>query len=346
MLKFHVLISIKQFTEIPIFLKGVDERIAWQRSWTSWNNLTLPSLSLFQLSSNEDIEIDCSYLATEEFIETTDESKAIEVAVSNANDKLGLLSLLTDKGFSVIGSYVIPQTQQPFSLADNIKWYRDNRIMVKAKTNEEIREEASKPEMNDLTLGLRRFSFVAHETEKTLGESVQVIPQQYELALAKNIERKIEVVTTEELSNSWQTALQNLINKNRATNNSFSRSLNLWMNSRMDRDLNSRFLIDWAALDNLTPHISTMGREKTDKMALAIGPISGIHSKLDYVLYKVYSSRNDIAHSRGSYVANLERFKKELMLLEWIFKNFVRKELGISQVQQQAIPVNLAEILS
>ena len=114
----------------------------------------------------------------------------------------------------------------------------------------------------------------------------------------------------------------------------------------MNRDLNSRFLIDWAALDNLTPYIDNMGKEKTDKMASKINPISGIHSRLNDVLYKIYSSRNNIAHSKGPYIEKLEHLKRELILLEWIFKNYVRKELGISQVPEQAMTVTLNEILS
>jgi len=42
--RYHVVISIKQFTEVPILLPGVDERISWLRTWTLWNNLNLQSI--------------------------------------------------------------------------------------------------------------------------------------------------------------------------------------------------------------------------------------------------------------------------------------------------------------
>ncbi len=346
MSKFHVLISIKQFTEIPILLQGVDERIAWQRSWTSWENLNLPSLPLFQLSSNEDIDTDCTYLASEEFVETNDETKALEITVSNVNDRLGLLSLISDKGFSVIGSYIIPSTQGPFSLADNVKAYHDHRISVKTKTNIEIGEEASKSKTNDLIFGLRRFRMSTLETQKTLGESIEVIPQQRELMVDKNIKRTLVLSSKEELSKEWQIVQPNFVGKNGTTKSSLSRSMNLWMNSRMDRDISSRFLIDWVALDNLTSCIDLKGRKKTNKMALIIGSINGIQNRLDDVLYKIYSSRNYIAHSKGSYVTKLGRFKKELMILEWILKNYMRKELDLNQLPEKAIPVRITEILS
>ena len=346
MATFHILISIKQFTEVPILLQGVDERIAWQRTWTLWENLSLPSLPLFQLSSTEEIDIDYSHLASEEFLETSDEAKAIELAISNVNDKLGLLSLITDRGFSIIGSYVIPSTQEPFSLAYNVKVYQEHRIPIKTRTNTEIREEASKYPKEDITLGLRRFRLSALDTQKSLGESVEVIPQQYELTNDEKIKRTLIVAIKEDLLKEWQTVQNNYALKNNTIKNSLSRSMNLWMNSRMDKDINSRFLIDWVALDNLTPYVDLSGRNKTDKMAFTIGPINGIQNRLDDVLYKIYSSRNDIAHSRGPYVTNLGRFKKELMMLEWIFKNYLRKELGLGQIAAKAMPVSTAEILS
>jgi len=350
MARYHVVISIKQFTERPILLKDVDERISWLRTWTLWNNLNLRSLPLFQISSSADIDKDSSYLASEEFIEADDPIKAVDEAITLANIKLGLLSLITDKGFSIIGSYVIPQTLEPFSLEENIKQYREDLIPLKNKTNAEI-AEASKFWTKDLIFGLRRFIMSAGnnpentETPEFLGESAEVIPQAQELKRDR-IERTLVVLLKKEVSSEWEKVLENFGGKEDDAKKKLSRSLNLWMNSRMNRDIFSRFLIDWTALDSLLPSTNLYGTKKTKEMAKSIGSINGIPTNLEDVLHTIYQSRNDIAHSRTEYVTKLECFKKELMVLEWIFKNFVRKELGLNQLRGEAIPVNISEILS
>jgi len=358
MARYHVVISIKQFTERPILLKDVDERISWLRTWTLWNNLNLRSLPLFQISSSADIDKDSSYLASEEFIEADDPIKAVDEAITLANIKLGLLSLITDKGFSIIGSYVIPQTLKPFSLEENIKQYRENLIPLKNKTNAEI-AEASKFWTKDLIFGLRRFIMSAgnnpenKETPEILGESAEVIPQEQELIRDK-IQRNLVVLLKKEVSSEWEKVLRNFEDKGNDAKKKLGRSLNLWMSSRMNRDIFSRFLIDWVALDSLMPSTNLYGTEKTKEMAKSIGSINGIPTNLEDVLHTIYQSRNDIAHSRTEYVTKLECFKKELMVLEWIFKNFVRKELGLDQLQvktvsvepEETIQVIISEILS
>jgi len=311
----------------------------------------LRSLPLFQISSSADIDKDSSYLASEEFIEADDPIKAVDKAITIVNINLGLLSLITDKGFSIIGSYVIPQTLEPFSLEENIKQYRENMIPLKNKTNAEI-AEASKFWAKDLIFGLRRFRMSAgnnpenKETPEILGESAEVIPQEQELIEDKNFKRTLTVLSKKEMSSEWEKVLENFDGKDDDAKKKLSRSLNLWMSSRMNRDIFSRFLIDWAALDSLMSSTNLRGLEKTKEMANSIGPINGIPSGLENVLYIIYQSRHDIAHSRVDYVTKLECFKKELMVLEWIFKNFVRKELGLNQLPKEAILVNISEILS
>ena len=350
MARYHVVISIKQFTEVPILLPDVDERISWLRTWTLWNNLNLRSLPLFQISSSADIDKDSSYLASEEFIEADDPIKAVDKAITLANIKLGLLSLITDKGFSIIGSYVIPQTLEPFSLEENIKQYRENMIPLKNKTNEEI-AEASKFWTKDLILGLRRFRMGAgnnpenKETHEILKELGDVVPQAQELEKDKKIQRPLPLLVKKELISEWEKVLENFGSKDGDERSKLSSSLNLWMSSRMNRDIFSRFLIDWAALDSLMSSTSSRGQEKTKEMAKSIGSINGLPNDLDYVLHIIYQSRNDIAHSRTEYVTKLECFKRELIVLEWIFKNFVRKELGLDQLQGETVSVEPKETI-
>jgi len=347
---YRVIISIKQFTEVPILLPDVDERISWLRTWTLWNNLNLQSLPLFQISFNEDLGSDSSYLATQEFIESADPTKAVDRAITLANIKLGLLSLITGKGFSIIGSYVLPQNLESFSLAENIKQYRENMIPIKNKSNAEM-AKGLKLKANNLIFGLRGFRMSAgnnpenKKTPEILEESAEVIPQAQELIRDK-IERTLVVLFKKEVSSEWEKVLGNFGGKDDDAKKRLSRSLNLWMSSRMNRDIFSRFLIDWTALDSLLPSTNLYGTKKIKEMAKYIEPINGLPTNLDDVLHIIYKSRNDIAHSRTDYVTKLECFKKELMVLEWIFKNFVRKELGLNQLPGEAIPVNISEILS
>ena len=198
MARYHVVISIKQFTEVPILLPDVDERISWLRTWTLWNNLNLQSLPLFQINSNEDLGSDSSYLATQESIESDDPIKAVDEAISQANIKLGLLSLITDRGFSIIGSYVLPQNLESFSLAENIKKYRENMIPIKNKANEEM-SAALKLKANNLIFGLRGFRISAGNDTEILEESAEVIPQAQELKREK-IERTLVVLFKKEVS--------------------------------------------------------------------------------------------------------------------------------------------------
>ena len=344
MARYHVVISIKQFTEVPILLPDVDERISWLRTWNLWNNLNLGSLRLFQISFNEDLGSDFSYLALEEFPEADDPIKAVDEAITQADIKLGLLSLITDRGFSIIGSYVLPQNLESFSLAENIKKYRENMIPIKNKANEEM-SAALKLKANNLIFGLRGFRISAGNDPEILEESAEVIPQAQELKRDK-IERTLVVLFKKEVSNEWEKVLGNFRGKDDDAKKKLSRSLNLWMNSRMNRDIFSRFLIDWIALDGLLQSTNSHGTKKIKEMAKFIEPINGLSTVLEDVLHIIYQSRNDIAHSRTEYVTKLECFKKELMVLEWIFKNFVRKELGLNQLRGEAIPVNISEILS
>jgi len=311
----------------------------------------LQSLPLFQISFNEDLDSDSSYIATQEPIESDDPIKAVDGAITQANIKLGLLSLITDKGFSIIGSYVPLEAPESFSLAENIKQYRENMIPIKNKANAEM-TAALKLKANNLIFGLRRFQLHAgnnHENKETheiLEESGEVILQAQELIKDKKIQRTLPVLVKKELISEWEKVLGNFWGKDDDAKKKLSRSLNLWMSSRMNRDIFSRFLIDWTALDSLLPSTNLRGPEKIKEMAKSIGPINGLPTDLDDVLHIIYQSRNDIAHSRTEYVTKLECFKKELIVLKWIFKNFVRKELGLNQLREETISVIISEILS
>jgi len=311
----------------------------------------LQSLPLFQISFNEDLDLDSSYLALEEFPEADDPIKAVDEAITLANIKLGLLSLITDKGFSIIGSHVTLQAPESFSLAENIKQYRENMIPIKNKANAEM-DAALKLKANNLIFGLRRFQLHAmnnpenKETHEILEESGKVIPQAQEQIEDENFKRTLAVLVKKELISEWEIILEKFGGKDDDAKKKLSSSLNLWMSSRMNRDIFSRFLIDWTALDSLLPGTKSFGDEKTKEMAKSIGSINGIPINLEDVLHTIYESRNDIAHSRVEYVTKLECFKKELMLLEWIFKNFVRKELGLNQLRGETISVIISEILS
>jgi len=311
----------------------------------------LRSLPLFQISFNEDLGLDSSYIASEEFIDADDPIKAVDKAITKVNINLGLLSLITGKGFSIIGSYVPLEAPESFSLAENIKQYRENMIPIKNKANAEM-TAALELKANNLIFGLRRFRLHAgnnpenKETPEILEESGEVIPQAQELIKDKKIQRILPVLVKKELISEWEIILEKFGGKDDDANKKLSRSLNLWMSSRMNRDIFSRFLIDWAALDSLMPSTNLYGAKKTKEMAKSIGSINGIPTNLEGVLHTIYQSRNDIAHSKDEYITKLECFKKELMVLEWIFKNFVRKELGLNQLREEKISVKPEETIS
>src|ERR1700733_4483232 len=105
--------KLEQFTEVPLSLEGVDERLAWMRTWTSWRNLTLTEFDFFhEYDRVTEAKSRSSRLISLEMVPVEPLGAAVEGEYNVLNRKINLLSLISGKGFGIISVYPIhPETQ-------------------------------------------------------------------------------------------------------------------------------------------------------------------------------------------------------------------------------------------
>ncbi len=325
---YRIWCKINQFTEIPILLKNVDERLAWTRYWTSWRSLQIENFKLYHIK-NENTEAVTreSGLLTEEYVTYTDVVGATTKAYELIRTKLNILSLVSERGFSI--SMVYPVTDKEPAIDISIQDYLEQAEKALVGNEPNVSDSPPHHILSELvmTAGVEHSDILKENLEL-----VQFIEE------ANLVERNIVVNRIVEVEDEWKSGYYafRLLTLNQQ--NRLNQSMDFYRNTLLSRDIFSRFLLSWTALDSLTPYLDKMGNVKVEGISSFLGNISGLN-KLEDTISKLYSIRNDISHNRRRKDPEfISEAKRGLLMLEWILKNYLRKRLGLEQKDPKALP--------
>jgi hypothetical protein len=275
---FRIWSKIEQFTEIPTLIDGVDERLAWVRNWTSWRVVKLDKLILIHMDTGDhEKALRTSILVTEEWISgMTSPVEATVQAYDLIRTKLNILSAISEKGFGINSIYPAHYVEKDLN-----SYVNETLFSVPENKPNPVQDAKGKPIIPVfssivMTGGNEPGEYLREEKEIVLN-----IQQGTDIKLGNTIMTKIS-----ELQNEWMRAYAAFSTKNRQSQNPLNQSMEFYRVTRMSRDLYSRYLLDWTALDSLTPFVQKMGREKTNGMASYIGGISGIND-LPETIWKI-----------------------------------------------------------
>jgi len=321
------LTSIDQYTEYPIQVPFVEERLAWMRNWSSWREFNFVGL---QLRHVETIETEryakTSFLAFESTVNADSLESAVKTTYTEATKKLNFLSLLTGKGFAPITIRVprpLTRVEKRSNLVNRIYWWAVKRAEVKGSKEGKAEADSWPGERRHVVIDSPGYQHEEYEVVVDVREN--------------GPKRELWSTTIDEVERRWR-ALTDTVNRLPPnTTSELTRALDLYRASRMSRDVFARYVVVWTALDSLTPYTDKMGKEKTDGMAKFMGPISGVAALPD-VIGKLYGTRNDISHSRKQGEEFSGVCKNRLIMLEWIFLCYLHERLSLPQRPASGAP--------
>jgi hypothetical protein len=250
---------------------------------------------------------------------------AVTVAYDSARTKLNLLSLISNKGFLI--SHIWPLYSKD---AQSIMGSTEQMNQEIGATRKWL-EYSKKPEIKSVNFSSGKITKDPEYLQE--GFHTVIYPQEEPTAV-----RNIVLLKISDLENDWSEAFDKFSEKDVSTHFLLNQAMELYRISLTSRELYSRYLLDWIALDSITPFVEKQGSKKIAGMSRFIGRISGIDD-LGPVIEELYRIRNDIAHSRMQQILEFNtECKKGLLWLEWILTNLVRTKIGLNQRNEKAAP--------
>lgn len=328
MQQFSFLVSADQYTEYPDRIAYVEERLGWVRNWSSWRGFNLTGLPIEHTASLEaERDARTSYLVTGCEVTAESANDGARIAYETVNRKLNLLSLITGKGFIpiTVGVPTSPTRQdRRANLVKKAYWWVSKQAEV--KTDQTGKGQADSWPGQRKTVAVEKPGYQHEEFEI----AVDIREQEPK--------RQLWQTTIAEVEHRWTSLTETVAKLPPGTMPELSRALDFYRVSRMSRDLFARYVVVWVALDSLTPFTEGRGRDKINGMAKHMGAISGVEN-LGSILTAIYSTRNDIAHSKELGEDFAKTCKSRLIMLEWVFVCYLHERLGLPQRPPNGVPM-------
>lgn len=300
----------------------------WERHWTTWKKVSLDGFPLHDYTESEYGQTRrMSTLITEKVINSINPESATLEAYELIRTKLNILSAISEKGLSI--EKVFPAGGNWPGLSEYINYL--TYAIPKTKIPRGTSREAIKmhPVFEDLHVKASK------EEDKYMTENVDTVPQFLE---GENIERTITLGKWNDLQDEWLKASSAFGQFSQLKGKVMNQSMELYRSVLQSRELLSRYLLDWAAIDMATECLSDTGKYKMNKMSRNLGEINGV-TNLIWTLSMLYEIRNDIAHGRNDPSPEfLSKCKRGLFWLEWILVAFYRTSLGLEQRSVNVAP--------
>lgn len=331
--KYKVWFIIKQYTEYPLFIEGLGEGLDWYRGWASWQNVKLRDLVIVhEPDQSEEEKEGISTMYAEEIVESDSPFRSASIAYNKMKTKLNLLSLISQKGFLI--KSVFPNADLNADLNSELDRFE-------SLIHENQPTKTSSKNQIQINPFFARFIMKTGKSEDYLSESVEAV---YSVLEGPELKRNIHVIKLPWLQDEWNRAFTNFFNLDIKDQPLVNQSMEIYRMALTSGGLYSRYLLQWIALDLLTPFVKEKGSKKIAGMSVFIGSINGV-ADLKLTLEIIYGMRNDIAHGRAQQINAFDiECKKGLLWLEWILTNFVRMKLGLNQINERAAPKERLEL--
>jgi hypothetical protein len=321
---------IDQFTEIPLQLEVPGERLGWTRNWSSWRGFNLMNFPLFHVQTMEQERlVKTSFLAVDTPVKASSIEGALIETYEKVTTKLNLLSFLTNTGFVIISVNPPPifrQEKRGAKLLDRLYWKNRKEVQYVADSEGHTSGQIFPGARKLVVVDAKGYQHNEYEIVADMREHL--------------VKRGFQPMPIDEVERRWVTLSEAYGKIGGEEKRVILRALDLYRASRTNRDVFSRYVILWAALDSTTPYLEEMGVRKTAGMASHFGDISGLKN-VGEIIHELYQTRTDIVHSKQTNESFPEVCKRRLFMLEWVFLCSLYKRLGLPQLPKSLAPARM-----
>jgi hypothetical protein len=333
---FNLWVKIDQFTENPLSIEGVDERLAWIRSYTSWRKLKLENFQLVHLRNIiEEHDSERSRLGFNIHLKAANLYNAIQSAYAITDTQLNILSVVTGRGFGIITVFHSEKERTFDNYEEDVAKLDKNAIVGPS-----IKYSPNTAAVQTINLGdpFDDYYNTFHD------ESGLSLNEHEKSAVFHDIlndrPRFIIILKIEDVIKNWQIAFETYWKGSEGRRSRLNRCMSFWKASRMSRDIYSRYTLDWITLEQLTDSEEPMGKVKTNKISRFIEQYFNLSFSLASPISKLYETRKDIAHGRRTDRQFLVDCKQDLILLEWFLRSVMSAVLGFGDLNTGVLIMN------